>query len=208
MATCIIIPTTSPAPLPCFSLQQTPHPQRKRKANGGLDRPGNTSLTRLPPSLTPSHRKTDLHEEKNIPAVVKTLVALEESAPRTCPKFTGAKLNMRNFAWSTKAVSSSSCAGTSQVKSFPRRASSGVNGSGISNGGARSSSAFCSNGSSGSSGKIGGGVWPRVGGSGGGGLVAAAVTTRSGGSRASAVGNPPNGGQQNLFTLTRQVSLV
>ncbi|CAN0416625.1 unnamed protein product [Ascophyllum nodosum] len=136
---------------------------------------------------------TDLHEEKNIPAVVKTLVALGESAPRTCPKFTGAKLNMRNFKWSTAAVSSSSSAGTSQVKSFPRRASSGVNGSGISNGGARSSSAFSSNGSSGSSGKIGGGAWPRVGGSGGGGLVTAAVAARSGGSSASAVGNPPNG---------------
>ena len=135
----------------------------------------------------------DLHEEKNLPAVVKTLVALGESAPRRCAKFTGAKLNMRNFTWSTAAVSSSSSVGTSQVKSFSRRASSDVNGSGISNGGAHSSSAFCSNGSSGSSGKIGGGAWPRVGVSGGGGLLAAAVAARSGGSSASAVGNPPNG---------------
>lgn len=57
--------------------------------------------------------KSDLYEEKDIPGVVKTLVALGESVPQTCPNFKGPRLDMRKFAWSTTTLPTASQASSS-----------------------------------------------------------------------------------------------
>ncbi|CAN0363111.1 unnamed protein product, partial [Laminaria digitata] len=98
----------------------------------------------------------DLYEEKSIPSVVKTLVALGETVPRTCPSFKGPQLNMARFAWTTTVVAPAPSSGA---------ASSGQKGSRRSFG--STAGVGVSNKPSGVGGGVGVGTWPRPGGNAG-----------------------------------------